>query len=99
MLGKFAPNYVQAVQVIQAALDSEDWELAKRSAHTLKGAAATIGASVLSGFAAQLETVIAARETGKYSLLIARIDIELSRVIALIDAYLKVNAVEPDRAQ
>lgn len=99
MLGKFVPSYGQAVQSIRDALDTKDWELAKRSAHTLKGAAATIGASVLSGFAAQLEAALAASEAGKYSRLIASMDTELSRVLALIEAYLEANAIKPDRAE
>lgn len=97
MLGKFVPSYGRAVPLMRGALDASDWELAERSAHTLKGAAATVGAAALSGFAGQLETAIAAGETGKYSLLIADVDTELSRVVVLIEAYLKANAVEPGR--
>ena len=92
MLGKFVPSYGQTMHSIRNAIDIADWELAERSAHMLKGSAATIGASALSGFSSQLEAAIAARVTGKYSPLIASMDKEMSRVIALIEAYLKANA-------
>lgn len=98
MLGKFIPGYGQAVQLIRNALDDADWELAERSAHTLKGSAATIGASTLSGLARQLEAAIAAKEAGEYSRLISDIDSELSRVITLIETYLEENTVASGRS-
>lgn len=98
MLGKFIPSYGQAVQSIRGAIEAEDWRLADRCAHTLKGAAATIGASLLSGAAGKLEAAIAARQSGKYSRLTARVDTELSRVIVMVEAYLEDNQNEPDRA-
>lgn len=98
MLMKFVPNYGQAVQSVRDALGKDDWELAGRSAHTLKGSAATIGATALAGYAGQLEDAIAARDAGQYLRLIATADMELSRVIALVETYLDVNAVEPGRA-
>lgn len=94
MLSKFAPSYSQSVKSVGDAIDSADWSLAERSAHTLKGAAATVGASALSELAKQLETAIAARETKKYVELIASLDEEMSRALTLIKNYLKENGVE-----
>ena len=93
MLSKFIPNYELALQSISKALNTADRELAKRSAHTLKGAAATVGAAALSEYAGQLEDAIAANETGKYPGLLANIEVELSRAINLIDAYLEANSI------
>ncbi len=98
MLGKFELHYSQAVQPIQAALEIADLQLAERSAHMLKGAAATIGAAGLSGIAWQLETAIAARDGGEYARLLASMDAELSRVVVLIRDYLNASVAEPDRA-
>jgi PAS domain S-box-containing protein len=92
MLGKFIPSYELAVQSIGNALKTADWELAKRSAHTLKGAAATVGATSLSEYARQLEDAIAVNETGKYPGLLSNIEVELSRAINLIHAYLEANS-------
>lgn len=99
MLGIFIPSYGQAVRLISDALDIADWELAERSAHTLKGAAATIGAIALSELAKQLESAVSAREAGQYSRLIACIDSELSAVIALIETYMTENVVDSDHPE
>ena len=97
MLGKFEPSYGQVVRLIRDELGAMDFEVAERSAHTLKGAAATVGAPILSGYAKQLEAAIAAGESRKYPQLLAGMDEELSRVIVSIRAYLKANS-KPDRS-
>ncbi|MBI3221827.1 MAG: response regulator [Nitrosomonadales bacterium] len=99
MLGKFPPIYGRAVQAIQDALDKADWELAERSAHTLKGCAATIGAQALSALAAQLEMAIAMRDERNYSRLIAKAETELCNLLELIEAYLKANEMKSARVQ
>ncbi|MBI3479833.1 MAG: response regulator [Nitrosomonadales bacterium] len=98
MLGKFEPSYGQVVRLIGDELDAMNFEVAERAAHTLKGAAATVGAQILSVYAKQLEEAIAAGESRKYPQLLAGMDEELSKVILSIRAYLKEYPVEPDRS-
>lgn len=97
MLDKFVPSYGQTVPLIRGALEASDWELAERSAHTLKGAAATIGASALSELSRKLEAAIVARESVAYVRLIAEADAEMSGLIVLIEAYLEENATDSAR--
>jgi PAS domain S-box-containing protein len=58
LLRKFAEQQASAVDAIEAALATGDAATAERSAHSLKGAAATLGASALSEAAARTEAAI-----------------------------------------
>ena len=58
LLRKFAEQQASAVDTIQAALSAGDAATAERAAHSLKGAAATLGAISLSESAARAETAI-----------------------------------------
>ena len=58
MLRKFAEQQASAVDTIQATLSAGDVATAERTAHSLKGAAATLGAISLSEWAAKAETAI-----------------------------------------
>ncbi|MDO8464962.1 MAG: response regulator, partial [Gallionella sp.] len=104
VLDKFIFNQGQAVQSIQDALDAADRKTAERLAHTLKGIAATIGASTLAESARQLEIAILKEDTENRQRLIATIKKELAQVIASAKAYLQAHAAEtgtatPDPAQ
>jgi two-component system sensor histidine kinase/response regulator len=61
LLRKFIAGQARAPEQIVAALEANDWPGAERLAHTLKGTAATIGASGVSEIAARLEASIRAR--------------------------------------
>ncbi len=58
MLQKFVAGQRSAVTEIRTALEHEDWSLAERLAHTLKGGCANVGAVGLQGMAQQLESAI-----------------------------------------
>jgi PAS domain S-box-containing protein len=58
LLRKFAEQQAGAVDAIEAALSLGDAATAERAAHSLKGAAATLGASSLSEAAARTESAI-----------------------------------------
>ena len=60
-LRKFIAGQAGVPERIGAALTAEDWKSAERLAHTLKGTAATIGASEVAELAARLEATIGAR--------------------------------------
>ena len=61
LLSKFMSGQAGAPEMIAAALAADDWAAAERLAHTLKGSAATIGASEIAGLAARIETAIGSR--------------------------------------
>jgi signal transduction histidine kinase/DNA-binding response OmpR family regulator len=60
LLSKFAGPSTGGVQEIRNALATGDTETAARAAHSLKGAAANLGATALAEVAAKTETAIAA---------------------------------------
>jgi len=94
VLGKFFDHHGQAVQSIRDALDAGDAQMAERLAHTLKGIAATIGATTLAESVRQLEDAIRARDTGKYPPLLAAAAMELSQVNASVNAYLHAHTAD-----
>ena len=61
LLRKFMSGQASTPQQIVAALDADDWPSAERLAHTLKGTAATIGASAVAELAARVEAAIRTR--------------------------------------
>jgi len=58
MLQKFVAGQRSALTETRTALGLEDWNLAERLAHTLKGGCANVGAAGLQGMAQQLESAI-----------------------------------------
>ncbi len=94
VIEKFIPNQEQAVQSIQDALGAGDKKTAERLAHTLKGIAATIGATALSESALKLETSIRENDTKNRPQLIAATATGLDQVIASAKAYLHAHAAE-----
>jgi two-component system, sensor histidine kinase and response regulator len=62
LLRKFAEQQRGAVATIQSALSAGDAATAERSAHSLKGAAGTLGANALSEAAAKAEAAIKKRQ-------------------------------------
>jgi len=95
---KFIPNQGTVLQSIDEALAAADINTAERVAHTLKGIAATIGASALSECARLLENGIRQREVGDYARLLDSTRIEMDRVVAAVAAYLKEHASAPEPA-
>jgi two-component system, sensor histidine kinase and response regulator len=61
MLRKFATGQKSATTEIHKALVASDWETAERLVHTLKGVAATIGATKVQRRAESLESAIRTR--------------------------------------
>jgi HPt (histidine-containing phosphotransfer) domain-containing protein len=58
LLSRFAQQEAGAVDTMRTALAMGDAATAERAAHSLKGAAGTLGAAALSGMAAEAETAI-----------------------------------------
>jgi len=89
MLAKFAPSQGQAVQSVQDALAVNDRATAERLAHTLKGVAASVGATALAESADQLEQAIRSEDAGGYAQLTEATAGRLSQAVAAIESYLK----------
>ncbi|MFZ2302866.1 MAG: PAS domain S-box protein [Gallionella sp.] len=96
VLEKFIPNQKSAVQSIEDTFAAGDLKTAERLAHTLKGIAATIGATTLSESARRLEMAIREDDAGSRQKLIVAAATELDRVIASAKAYLQAHEVEHD---
>jgi two-component system sensor histidine kinase/response regulator len=77
-LRKFCKLQENLGEALRVTLDADDWATAQRQAHTLKGVAASIGATFLSDEAAGLETALGER----------RPRAELDERIGVIDAQL-----------
>ncbi len=58
LLRKFAERQAGSAEAIRAALSGGDASTAEREAHSLKGAASTLGAAALAEHAANVETAI-----------------------------------------
>jgi HPt (histidine-containing phosphotransfer) domain-containing protein len=89
MLGKFIPSQGQSVQSIQDALAINDQATTERLVHTLKGVAATIGATSLTESVSQLEQAIKAKDAKEYPQLIEATTSKLRLVVASIETYLE----------
>ena len=58
ILRKFASNQADAPEKIKSAIAEEDWELAERTAHTLKGVAGNIGANEIFKLSVELDAIL-----------------------------------------
>ena len=89
MLAKFIPSQGKAVQFIQDALGVNDRGTAERLAHSLKGIAASVGATLLAKSASELERAIQMDDAKEYPQLIAATASKLSQALASIETYLE----------
>ena len=83
MLRKFHAGYGETVTELRSALASQQWELAGRLVHTVKGVAGNIGATPLQACASDLELAI--RQRGEQPLdesLIHNFEYQLSALIS-----------------
>jgi CheY-like chemotaxis protein len=96
LLQRFAASQAGAVHEIRAALKANDIETAQRAAHSLKGAAANLGANALATAAGSAEIAIKTQgDTGQ-----ALLDLEnsLTATVAAIQRVLPLQANEPASA-
>jgi len=80
----FHAEHAQDVTAIRAALRSNDLELARRLAHTLKGLAGSVGADELRAVVKDLEMAIAEGKEPVYAELLSQVEQKLAIVIAAI---------------
>jgi two-component system sensor histidine kinase/response regulator len=79
LLSRFAQQEAGAVETMRTALAMGDAATAERAAHSLKGAAGTLGATALSGMAAEAETAIKLGQRPDQAL--ATLGVALARVV------------------
>jgi CheY-like chemotaxis protein/HPt (histidine-containing phosphotransfer) domain-containing protein len=91
VLKKFAPEFGKAHEVIRRYLAAHDKEAASRMAHSVKGAAAAIGAVRLSPVAAKLETAIK-NEGPDIDVLLSDFNSELEQALKAVDRFLKTES-------
>lgn len=91
VLGRFRADYHDVAQRLRAALAQADTALVQRIIHTLKGAAAMIEARLLRKLALDIE--LALRGGGQVQPpMLDRVEEELARVVAELDATLSAPA-------
>ncbi len=88
LLHKFAVKQAGAVEAIRVALSVGDASTAEREAHSLKGAASTLGATGLAEEAAKVETAIKTGQSVNEAL--ASLSHSLMAVVEAIRAALPV---------
>ena len=92
LLQEFALDQETAVTAAQEAMLQENWEVAVRTAHTLKGSAANLGAMALSKAVAQLEMALRGKDATPD--LFQQAQEELQRVLSSIQEAWPSKATE-----
>jgi signal transduction histidine kinase/DNA-binding response OmpR family regulator/HPt (histidine-containing phosphotransfer) domain-containing protein len=92
-LRRFADTQANAIQEIRAALNANDPVTAQRTAHSLKGAAANLGANSLATAAASAEVAIKTQSDVEPAL--AELDRSVMKTVAAIRQTLPVAMAEP----
>ena len=96
LLNKYLNDFADMVPQIQTALDKEDFTLAQRLSHTLKGVSGNIGARGVQAAAEIVETAVAKTQFEKISDYLAQLDSELTPVISGLKTY---DALKTDPAE
>jgi len=104
LLRRFADSQSETPDLIADAVARQDWPLAERLAHTLKGLSGTIGATRVQDVSATLEDALKARQsTTEIDRGISALRSALNGVIRGLRAWLSVEAesrgVAPDRSR
>ena len=95
MLHRFIENQGTAIEMIDMQLAQGDSQAAERTAHTLKGAAGTIGAVELQSYAAQLERWIGQGERGKeFAIVLLETGRKLKSLTAAMGTALVADKIE-----
>ena len=84
LLRQFVEQQADAVSEIHAGVERQDFALAERLMHTLKGVSGNLGAKSTSGLAAELETSLRNRDVRSLETGLPGLAIELARTIEAI---------------
>lgn len=94
LLGRFVQSQTLATQRIYTALEANDVDAATREAHTLKGLAGNIGASMLAEHAQELETALRQGQQTQAQQALPRLEEMLKTLIAAISLALPAQDVQ-----
>ncbi|MEO5376892.1 MAG: response regulator [Magnetococcus sp. DMHC-6] len=96
LLNRFRTNQGKAAAEVQAALQENDFPTAERLAHTVKGVAATIGATLLAEKATILESAIKKRLTNEQlDPLLHKMAVHLEQIMTSLDQTLPKSQQAP----
>ena len=84
LLGQFVEQQADAVSKISGSVGQQDFALAERLMHTLKGVSGNLGAKTLSSLAAELERSLRNRNVRSLEAGLSRLPIELARLMEAI---------------
>jgi two-component system, sensor histidine kinase and response regulator len=84
LLGQFVEQHAKTVDEISASIEQQDFSLAERLMHTLKGVAGNLGAKTTNSMAAELEISLRNRDLHSLSAGLLHLSIELARTIEAI---------------
>jgi two-component system sensor histidine kinase/response regulator len=94
LLGQFVDQQADAVSAIRASLAREDFVLAERFMHTLKGVSGNLGAKALSGLAAELERSLKDRNARSLEAGLSGLAAELAPTMEAIRNFLAAGATD-----
>ena len=97
ILSGFPAEFGASTESINAAITREEWELARRLAHSLKSAAATMGADSLAGLAQAIELQLAEQQQPDATLL-NDMDTQLQLLCRQLQAIGPTAATKPAAA-
>jgi len=94
LLAQFVDLQADTVSAVRTSLASEDFALAERLMHTLKGVSGNLGAKALSGLAAELEGALRDRNAQSLEAGLSGIAPELARLMEAIRNFLAAGATD-----
>ena len=95
LLGQFVEQQADAVSKISASVEQQDFALAERLMHTLKGVSGNLGAKTTNEMAAELEISLRNRDVRSLDAGLPRLSIELARTMEAIRNSLAADSVDP----
>jgi len=95
LLRQFVEQQADAVSKISASVEQQDFALAERLMHTLKGVSGNLGAKTTNEMIANLEISLRNRDVRSLDAGLPRLSIELTRTIEAIRNSLAADTVDP----
>jgi HPt (histidine-containing phosphotransfer) domain-containing protein len=95
LLRQFVEQQADAVSKISASVEQQDFALAERLMHTLKGVSGNLGAKITNEMAAELEISLRNRDVRSLDAGLPRLSIELARTMEAIRNSLAAASVDP----
>lgn len=96
-MGIFLEDAKERLEILRNGMERDDWEIVGKSAHRIKGAAASMSAGGVRKVASELERIAEAKDLGRAMEVLALLKIELEEVekFALEHCFIE-HALAPD---